>query len=128
MNADTLFILMLMGAALAAQGATAPNAPAWAGFAGNAQHTGATQTLARPMLQVHWQTQLDRQAQAEELALAHYASPLVTSGNTVLLAVREGLADGWHVHARQPGLGVIWRMTSDYVLPPHDWTPAFPRL
>jgi hypothetical protein len=126
MNADTLFILMLMGAALAAQGATAPNAPAWAGFAGNAQHTGATQTPARPMLQVHWQTQLDRQAQAEELTLAHYASPLVTSGNTVLLAVREGLADGWHVHARQPGLGVIWRMTSDYVLPPHDWTPAFP--
>jgi hypothetical protein len=126
MNADTLVMLMLVGAVLAAHAAPAPEGPAWAGFAANAQHTGDARPQARPLLQLHWQAPLDRLPQAGTLALAHYASPLVTAGGTLVLAVKEGPVNGWHIHARQPGHGVIWRMTSDYVLPPHDWAPAFP--
>jgi hypothetical protein len=104
-----------------------PQLPAWAGFAGNAQHTAQAAARAQPLSHVHWSAVLDKQPEGPgATSLVHYASPMFAAGGTLLLAVKEGPVNGWHVHARQFGHGVIWRMTSDYVLPPHDWAPAFP--
>jgi len=101
--------------------------PAWSGYAGNAQHTAQAPAPARSLLNVHWAAALDKAPQGNgAAALAHYASPMFTAGGTLLLAVKEAPVNGWHVHARAFGFGILWRMTTDYILPPHDWAPAFP--
>jgi hypothetical protein len=108
-------------------GTASAAAPAWAGYAGNAQHTAQAPARARPLLHVHWTAALDKAPQANgATSLAHYASPMFTAGGTLLLAVKEAPVNGWHVHAREFGFGILWRMTTDYILPPHDWAPAFP--
>ncbi len=108
-------------------GNSCAEAPAWAGYAGNAQHTAQAPARARALLHVHWTAALDKAPQGNgAISLAHYASPMFTAGGTLLLAVKEAPVNGWHVHARAFGFGMLWRMTTDYILPPHDWAPAFP--
>lgn len=128
-------ILCLAGAGLLVQGVLLPGlmrqaqaaAPAWDGYAGNPQHTAQAPAAAKSLLTVHWTALLDKAPQsASATSLAHYASPMFTAGGTLLLAVKEGAVNGWHVHARALGYGLLWRMTTDYILPPHDWAPAFP--
>ena len=101
--------------------------PAWLQFAGNAAHSAAATVPAQKLARIVWQTavDLDPQYSSNEL-LAHYGSPLVTAANTVIIPVKTGAAGGFRVDARAGSNGVLqWSQTSDYILPPHDWTPEF---
>jgi hypothetical protein len=58
--------------------------------------------------------------------LIHYGSPLVTAANTVLLPLKTGIEGGFRVEGRLATDGsLLWSETSDYILPPHHWTPPF---
>src|SRR4051794_16974329 len=62
--------------------------PAWQGFANNAQHTGVVTTSPQPLSSVHWQVTVDHKPSCcVDGPLAHYATPMITSGNTVVVPI-----------------------------------------
>lgn len=108
---------------------TAPafaDAPAWRGYGGNAQHTAAAPAKAQKLKHKHWKMQVDLHAQGDFL-LTHYAAPMITASNTVLVAVKTGFNDGFRMEARKGADGkTVWKTDTDFILAPHDWTPSFP--
>jgi hypothetical protein len=102
----------------------------WSAFAGDAQHNAQSQAPApmQPLDRIIWSTPVDLQPQyyAGQFLLIHYGSPLVTAADTVIVPVKTGASGGFSVEARRASDGgLIWSLTSDYVLPPHNWTPVF---
>lgn len=99
----------------------------WSDYAGNAQHTGISTVASQSLNQIQWQTPVDLQPQYRgDALLVHYGSPLVSSGNTVLVPVKTGTNDGFRVEARNGTDGsLLWQFDSDYNLPPHGWTPSY---
>ena len=56
----------------------------------------------------------------------HYGSPLITRQNTVVVPVKTGATDSFRVEGHDATTGATkWMLTSDYTLPPHNWTPSF---
>jgi hypothetical protein len=99
----------------------------WPGFGNGPQHTALSPAKSQPLTQIRWQTPVDLRPQysGAEL-LIHYGSPLVTSLNTVIVPVKTGATGGFRVDAHAGGDGSLkWSLPSDYILPAHDWTPAF---
>ena len=99
----------------------------WLSFAHDAIHTALSLTQTQALNRIRWQTPVDLNPQfvSGEL-LIHYGSPLATAANTIVVPVKTGAAEGFRVEAHDGTDGtLIWSMTSDYVLPPHDWTPEF---
>ncbi len=106
--------------------AFAQTAPAWRGYAGNAQHTAPAPVKAQKLKHRHWQTPVDLDP-GSDFILIHYASPMITASNTVIVPVKTGLSGGFRVEARSGTDGKkLWKATTDFVLAPHDWTPSFP--
>ncbi|HYC23671.1 MAG TPA: hypothetical protein VEI94_13240 [Candidatus Bathyarchaeia archaeon] len=99
----------------------------WTGYARNAQHSALASVRTQPLARIRWQTPVDLAPQysGEDLFI-HYGSPLVTQQNTVVVPVKTGATGGFRVegHRGRDGL-LLWTLASDYVLPPHDWTPSF---
>ncbi len=113
---------------LLTQGAHAAGAPAWRGYAGDAQHTAPAPAAGQALSHLHWKTRVDRKLQLSggEL-LIHYGSPMITAANTVIVPVKTGAKGGFLVNALNGTTGTsLWQQTTDYVLPPHSWTPSFP--
>ena len=112
------------GAVMAAQ-----PAPVWRGDAGNAQHTATSGVAGQPVNRVRWSTPVDLVPQYDggEL-LIHYASPMITAANVVLLPVKTKSYGAWEIQALKGSTGApIWSLPSDYILPQNvDWVPAFP--
>lgn len=78
------------------------------------------------MTKVEWQTpvDLDPQYSGEEL-LIHYGAPLITRANTVVIPVKTGANGGFQVEGLAAAGGtILWTQTTDYILPPHGWTPS----
>jgi hypothetical protein len=105
---------------------TAVAAP-WQGHGENPQHTAVAIPAAQNINRILWKTPIDLDPQIENGALKiHYGSPLITAGNTVIIAVKTGRVGGYKVQARNHATGkVLWTLASGYQPPPHDWTPAF---
>ena len=100
--------------------------PAWRGYAGNAQHTAPAPAKAQNLRHKHWSTPVDLHPQGDFL-LIHYASPMITASNTVLVAVKTGFNNGFRMEAHNGADGgTVWMADSDFLLAPHDWTPSFP--
>jgi hypothetical protein len=99
----------------------------WLGFAHDAQHTANSTMAAEPLGVVRWQTPVDLNPQLSgNDLLIHYGSPLLTPSNTVIVPVKTGASGGFEVQAISGSDGTIqWTQTTDYILPPHDWTPSF---
>jgi Bacterial Ig-like domain (group 3) len=96
--------------------------PSVPSFAGNAQHTANYQPAAQNLNSIHWTTTIDLNNTG---VLAHYGSPLVTSGNTVLVPVKTA-TDGFQVNAFDGTSGAAkYTVTTDYRLPTHDWVPVY---
>jgi hypothetical protein len=122
-------------AALAAVAAAAASVPSsalaqWNSFAGDAQHSALSHAPVpmQPLNRVLWSTPVDLQAQTyEQQVLAiHYGSPLITAANTVIVPVKTGAYGSFSVEALRAADGSqIWSAASDYILPSHNWTPAF---
>ena len=98
---------------------------AWSTFAGNPQHTGLSSAAAQPLDVIHWSTPVDLAPPDGDIPI-HYGSPLVTPANTVIIPVKTGASGGYKVQARSAKDGsLIWSEITDYILPPHNWTPSY---
>jgi hypothetical protein len=99
----------------------------WSGYGHDAQHTALSTVGAQALNGIHWSTAVDRSPQSTsgEL-LIHYGSPAVTAANTVLVPVKTGVAGGFAIEAHNGATGaLVYSLTSDYTLPPHNWTPPY---
>ncbi|WLI88983.1 hypothetical protein Q4S45_20110 [Massilia sp. R2A-15] len=104
------------------------NGPAWLGYGGDAQHTALAQVQTQALSRIVWQTPVDvaPQYSTQGYLLVHYGSPAITSKNTVLVPVKRGAANTFRVEAHNGGNGQLaWSFDSDYVTPPHNWTPPY---
>ena len=111
-------------------GAAAPSSASapWSTFGRDAQHTALSTTASQPLNQIHWQMPVDLQPQysGNGSLLIHYGSPVITAANTIIVPVKTGATDGFRVEARAGSNGALkWSMNTDYILPPHNWIPAF---
>lgn len=114
---------LLLGA-LSVTGAT-PAEAAWTTFAGNQQHTAVSSAAAQPLEAIHWSTPVDLAPPSGDI-LVHYGSPLATAANTIITPVKTGSLGGYKVDARRGADGsLIWSQTTDYILPPHNWTLSY---
>jgi hypothetical protein len=122
----TLLALLLAGAA---SPAFAAPPPAWQGDAGNSQHSAAAPASGQPLTAIRWQTpvDLDPQQSGNEL-LIHYAPPMITAANTVLLPVKTTATGNWVIDALAGATGKpSWSLPADYIVPPGaSWVPAYP--
>jgi len=121
---NTIFAAIAFAALF--EGASA--APAWRGYAGDAQHNAQAPASPQTLAKFHWTTQIDLfpQLTGDEL-LIHYASPMITAANTVIVPVKTGATGGFEIEALNGATGaLLWRSATGYALPPHYWTPSFP--
>jgi hypothetical protein len=114
--------------------ASASDVPAWRGHAANAQHTARAPAAGQSLAKIHWSMPVDLAPPSEpgkkhaggEL-LIHYASPMITGRNTVLVGVKTTSTGAFEIDAVKGATGKkIWTLKTDYVLPPYDWTPPLP--
>jgi hypothetical protein len=105
--------------------------PPWAGFANNAQHTGVAPATPQPLSSIHWKVTVDgKPACCEDGPIAHYASPMITSANTVVVPIRIGPVRGFKLVAYAGADGTKkWTMHTDYTVPVsavNEWPPPIP--
>jgi len=107
--------------------ASSPPAMAWQwpSYAHDAQHDGLAAGPSQIPQQIRWSTPVDLFPQYSGSALyIHYGSPVITAANTILVPVKTGVSGGFQVTAFNARTGAqLWSLTTDYVLPPHNWTP-----
>jgi hypothetical protein len=99
----------------------------WNGYAHDAQHDAISAVASQPLNRILWQTPVDLNPQYSggELFI-HYGSPSITRSNTVIVPVKTGAAGGFEVEALAGATGATnWAQSTDYILPPHNWTPSF---
>ena len=119
----SLFLATLLSQWLPAQALSVP----WRGYGHDPQHTGISSFAAQPLNRIKWSTPVDlvNEGSSGEL-LIHYGSPLVTAANTVIVPVRTNSSDVFRVEAHSGVDGSLkYTLTTDYSLPPHDWTPSY---
>jgi hypothetical protein len=103
-----------------------PASAQWSGFAHDAEHSALSTVASQNLSQIHWQTPVDLNPQnSGGDLLIHYGSPLITAANTIIVPVKTGTTGGFRVDARSVSGALIWRLTTDYTLPAHNWTPVF---
>jgi hypothetical protein len=88
----------------------------WAGFAENAQHTALVSKPPQPLKRIRWRTKIDlAPVLVVKALLAHYASPMITAANTVLVPVRISAKAGFRVVAYSGATGARrWSLDTDY--------------
>ncbi len=121
-------ILVLVTAALLVSPLRAIAQDPWSNYAGNAQHSALSIIPAQSLDRIIWQTpvDLDPEYTGGKYLLAHYGSPLVTAGNTIIMPVTTGEYGGFQIEARSGFDGTLkWTQTTDYALPPHNWIPSY---
>ena len=99
----------------------------WSGYGHDAQHDAIAPVASQPLNRILWQTPVDLNPQysGSELFI-HYGSPAITRSNTVIVPVKTGALGGFEVEALAGATGATnWTQTTDYILPPHGWTPSF---
>ena len=97
----------------------------WSGYARNAEHTAYTPGPSQLPQLIRWQTAIDLNPQySGDDLLIHYGSPAITQANTILVPVKTGATGDFVVNALNAATGAqLWTLSTDYVLPPHNWTP-----
>ncbi len=99
----------------------------WSGYGRDAQHDCLSPINSQPLGRILWQTpvDLDPQYSGSEL-LIHYGTPLITRSNSVIVPVKTGASGGFNmVSLAGATCATNWVQSTDYVLPPHNWTPSF---
>jgi hypothetical protein len=99
----------------------------WPTFALNPQHTAQSPVASQQLQVIQWSTPVDLHPQySGSDLLIHYGSPLETPGNTLIVPVKTGTTGGFEVEAIDPPTATVkWTNTTDYILPPHGWTPSY---
>lgn len=101
--------------------------PYWSGYANDPQHSAISSRASQPLEGISWQTPVDLAPQFSGTSLLiHYGSPVVTAANTVIVPVKTGANGGFQVAGIDGETGMVkWTQTTDYLLPPHNWTPSY---
>jgi hypothetical protein len=105
----------------------------WAGFAANAQHTALARQRPQPFGRIRWRAKVDLAPDSQFGVLPiHYASPMITSANTVIVPTRVGDKAGFRLVAYSGASGSL-RWSLDYKPPPFTggfgiWTPPLPAV
>ena len=111
---------------LTATSAAAAPVPAWRGYGGDAQHNANAPAASQSLTNQHWSLSIDDTPQSGEI-LIHYASPMITKRNTVLVPVKHDSQGAYRIEAHDGATGnLIWQANSNYLFAPHDWTPSVP--
>jgi hypothetical protein len=94
-------------------------AVAWAGFAGNAQHTAVASEPPQPFERIRWEAKVDLAPVLVAGTLPiHYGSPMITAENTVLVPTRVSATAGFRVVAYSGTSGMRrWSLDTDYQQP-----------
>src|SRR4051794_22575086 len=106
--------------------------PGWGGFAADAQHTAASVASPQPLTRVRWSAPVDLHPVTfpPDGTFAHYASPLITSTNTVVVPTRISKRRGFELVAYAGSDGTRkWRMPTDFPVPTGasaDFPPPLP--
>jgi hypothetical protein len=97
----------------------------WPSYGHDAQHTALSPAPAQHLLQIKWQMPVDLQPQFVGNGLyAHYATPLITARNNVLVTVKLNPWDVFRVEAHRSSDGaLLWLQNTDYSLPQFQWLP-----
>jgi hypothetical protein len=100
----------------------------WASYGRDAQHAGVVVGPSQYPQEIRWSTPVDLDPQYSNGnsgdLYAHYGSPVITARNTVLVPVKTQAQGSFAVNAFVGGTGrKIWTVSTDYVLPSHDWIP-----
>jgi len=110
-------------------------AVAWAGFAGNAQHTAIASEPPQRFERIRWRAKVDLAPVLVYGTLPiHYGSPMITAANTVLVPTRVSATAGFRVVAYSGTSGARrWSLTTDYQPPAFTggtgaWTPPLPAV
>jgi hypothetical protein len=117
-------IVWLLGLALAAGSYPGAARGQWTSYGRNAQHTALTAGPSQLPASIRWSIPVDQNPQysGDEL-LIHYGSPVITSWNNILVPVKLAQG-GFQISALKAATGrMMWSFKTDYVLPPHNWTP-----
>lgn len=116
-----------LAVAIARIASAEPSRPFWAGYARDAQHSALSTVASAPLTRVRWQTPVDRKPPYRGDALPiHYGSPVVTQANTVIVPVKTHTGGQFALEAFDGADGrLLWRQSSSYLLPPHDWVLPF---
>ena len=100
----------------------------WSEYAHDAQHSALSPVASQSLHRIVWQTSVDLSVppnNTDELFI-HYGSPLITRCNTVIVPVKTTAAGEFRIEAHVGTNGVLkWMQSTDYILPPHNWTPSF---
>ena len=102
--------------------------PAWPNFARDVQHAAQSGVGTQDLARIVWQSPVDLVPPylANNVLHIHYGSPVITTRNTVVIPVKLNREGGFRVEARSGASGTLsWSAPSDYILPPHDWTPSY---
>ncbi|HYD81069.1 MAG TPA: DUF4214 domain-containing protein [Paucimonas sp.] len=113
---------------LAQSGASTDRSSAWLNFGRDAQHSAQTGgTSAQTLGRVVWRADVDLQPVYRAingspvpnlLSTGHYGSPVISSGNTVILPVKVTSAGTFRIEARSGVDGTLkWQVDTDYVPP-----------
>jgi hypothetical protein len=98
----------------------------WAGYGRDPQHTAVAAGPSQIPTAVRWRTPVDLQppnANGGDLYI-HYGAPAITAANTLVVSQKTGAEGGFRVNAFRAATGqLLWTQVTDYVLPPHNWTP-----
>jgi hypothetical protein len=100
----------------------------WSGYAHDPQHDTIAPGASQPLNRIVWQTPVDLSVPTNNTGelFIHYGSPLITRSNTVIVPVKTGASGGFEVEALAGATGATnWVRPTDYILPPHYWTPSF---
>jgi len=115
---------LLMAGNLRAQSIRVP----WSGYGHDSQHDAIAPVASQPLNRILWQTPVDLSVSPTNTGelLIHYGSPLITRSNTVIVPVKTAASGGFEIKALVGATGATnWMQTTDYILPPHYWTPSF---
>ena len=105
----------------------------WDGYAGDGQHAADSAVASQSLLGVRWETPVDLMPQLSGSdLLIHYGSPVISSGNTVVVPVKTGATGGFELKGIDGGTGAVeWTQGTDYLLPGQSvgatsrWTPSY---
>lgn len=100
--------------------------PFWPGLGRDPAHSAICTTPTQPLNQILWSTPVDLAPQYTGTnLLIHYGTPLIAASGLVLVTVKTGASGGFQIEGRMPANGALsWTQPTDYVLPPHNWTPS----
>ena len=106
------------------------NAQYWGGYGADPQHTCQAHVASQLPQKVLWSMPVDLNPPFTGADLyIHYASPVITAKNTVIVTVRGTTSDPnvfqcKGVKGQDGSAAWISPLTTDYVLPPHNWVPV----